>query len=130
MSQQESHALSVDSSNISKMKQKNNNNGEEERKKIHQKVSLLKLFSFADSYDYLLMILGSIGACLHGASVPVFFIFFGKMINIAGLAYLFPAQTSHKVAKYSLDFVYLSVVILFSSWIGLSLLPNYVARTL
>ncbi|KAH0645698.1 ABC transporter B family member 2-like [Solanum tuberosum] len=117
MSQQESHALSVDSSNISKMKQKNNNNGEEERKKIHQKVSLLKLFSFADSYDYLLMILGSIGACLHGASVPVFFIFFGKMINIAGLAYLFPAQTSHKVAKYSLDFVYLSVVILFSSWI-------------
>ncbi|KAK6782933.1 hypothetical protein RDI58_020729 [Solanum bulbocastanum] len=116
MSQQESHALSVDSSNISKMKQKNNN-GEEERKKIHQKVSLLKLFSFADSYDYLLMFLGSIGACLHGASVPVFFIFFGKMINIAGLAYLFPAQTSHKVAKYSLDFVYLSVVILFSSWI-------------
>ncbi|WMV43360.1 hypothetical protein MTR67_036745 [Solanum verrucosum] len=117
MSQQESHALSVHSSNISKMKQKNNNNGEEERKKIHQKVSLLKLFSFADSYDYLLMFLGSIGACLHGASVPVFFIFFGKMINIAGLAYLFPAQTSHKIAKYSLDFVYLSVVILFSSWI-------------
>ncbi|XP_049415577.1 ABC transporter B family member 2-like [Solanum stenotomum] len=117
MSQQESHALSVDSSNISKMKQKNNNNGEEERKKIHQKVSLLKLFSFADSYDYLLMFLGSISACLHGASVPVFFIFFGKMINIAGLAYLFPAQTSHKIAKYSLDFVYLSVVILFSSWI-------------
>ncbi|KAH0742347.1 hypothetical protein KY290_035390 [Solanum tuberosum] len=117
MSQQESHALSVDSSNISKMKQKNNNNGEEESKKIHQKVSLLKLFSFADSYDYLLMFLGSIGACLHGASVPVFFIFFGKMINIAGLAYLFPAQTSHKIAKYSLDFVYLSVVILFSSWI-------------
>ncbi|KAL3330883.1 hypothetical protein AABB24_034621 [Solanum stoloniferum] len=116
MSQQESHALSVDSGNISKMKQKNNN-GEEERKKTHQKVSLLKLFSFADSYDYLLMFLGSIGACLHGASVPVFFIFFGKMINIAGLAYLFPAQTSHKVAKYSLDFVYLSVVILFSSWI-------------
>ncbi|CAN4128139.1 unnamed protein product [Withania somnifera] len=82
-----------------------------------KKVSLLKLFSFADSYDYLLMFLGSIGACLHGASVPVFFIFFGKLINIAGLAYLFPAQASHKVAKYALDFVYLSVVILFASWI-------------
>ncbi|GKC10292.1 ABC transporter B family member 2-like protein, partial [Tanacetum coccineum] len=79
-------------------------------------VPMLKLFAFADSYDYLLMFLGSVGACIHGASVPVFFIFFGKLINIIGLAYLFPKEASHKVAKYSLDFVYLSVVILFSSW--------------
>ncbi|KAH8513874.1 hypothetical protein H0E87_006935 [Populus deltoides] len=61
--------------------------------------------------------LGSLGACVHGASVPVFFIFFGKLINIIGLAYLFPKEASHRVAKYSLDFVYLSVVILFASWI-------------
>ncbi|XVF13654.1 hypothetical protein REPUB_Repub08aG0226500 [Reevesia pubescens] len=81
------------------------------------KVPLLKLFSFADFYDYVLMGLGSLGACVHGASVPVFFIFFGKLINIIGMAYLFPKQASHKVAKYSLDFVYLSVAILFSSWI-------------
>ncbi|PPS01080.1 hypothetical protein GOBAR_AA19584 [Gossypium barbadense] len=33
------------------------------------------------------------------------------------MAYLFPKEASHKVAKYSLDFVYLSVAILFSSWI-------------
>ncbi|XP_047322616.1 ABC transporter B family member 2-like [Impatiens glandulifera] len=82
-----------------------------------QTISIAKLFSFADTYDYFLMFFGSIGACVHGASVPVFFIFFGKLINIIGLAYLFPAAASHKVAKYSLDFVYLSVVILFSSWI-------------
>ncbi|GJZ82611.1 retrovirus-related pol polyprotein from transposon TNT 1-94 [Tanacetum coccineum] len=81
-----------------------------------KRVPMLKLFAFADSYDYLLMFLGSVGACIHGASVPVFFIFFGKLINIIGLAYLFPKEASHKVAKYSLDFVYLSVVILFSSW--------------
>ncbi|KAL4570475.1 hypothetical protein LXL04_026130 [Taraxacum kok-saghyz] len=79
-------------------------------------VPMLKLFAFADSYDYFLMFFGSLGACIHGASVPVFFIFFGKLINIIGLAYLFPKEASHKVAKYSLDFVYLSVVILFSSW--------------
>ncbi|GAA0153006.1 ATP-binding cassette [Lithospermum erythrorhizon] len=85
-----------------------------------QKVPFLKLFTFADAYDYFLMFLGSIGACIHGASVPVFFIFFGKLINIIGLAYLFPAQASHKVAKYSLDFVYLSIVILFSSWTEVS----------
>lgn len=114
----------------------------EGKKKKDPKVPLLKLFSFADIYDYVLMGLGSIGACVHGASVPVFFIFFGKLINVAGMAYLFPKEASHKVAKvyyhknyqrkgflkqltkgfvflqYSLDFVYLSVAILFSSWIG------------
>ncbi|ESQ35784.1 hypothetical protein EUTSA_v10009914mg [Eutrema salsugineum] len=88
-----------------------------EKEKERPSVSVFKLFSFADFYDCVLMVLGSIGACIHGASVPVFFIFFGKLINIIGLAYLFPQQASHKVAKYSLDFVYLSVVILFSSWL-------------
>lgn len=70
----------------------------DERKKEH-KVPFLKLFSFADSYDYVLMFVGSIGACVHGASIPVFFIFFGKLINVIGLAYLFPKEASHQVAK-------------------------------
>lgn len=66
-----------------------------------KKVGIGKLFSYADGFDYLLMSVGSIGACVHGASVPVFFIFFGKMINIIGLAYLFPKEASHKVASVS-----------------------------
>ncbi|KAK7366955.1 hypothetical protein VNO80_08958 [Phaseolus coccineus] len=86
------------------------------KSKKEHKVSILKLFSFADFYDCVLMAVGSVGACVHGASVPVFFIFFGKLINVIGLAYLFPKEASHKVAKYSLDFVYLSIAILFSSW--------------
>ncbi|XP_072962777.1 ABC transporter B family member 2-like [Typha angustifolia] len=97
--------------------------GEEETKKKDgsegskvQKVPFLKLFSFADKWDYLLMAIGSIGACAHGASVPVFFIYFGKLINIIGIAYLFPSSVSHRVATYSLDFVYLGIAILFSSW--------------
>ncbi|KAK4252727.1 hypothetical protein QN277_014465 [Acacia crassicarpa] len=89
---------------------------EEGGKNKERKVPLLKLFSFADSYDFVLMTIGSIGACVHGASVPVFFIFFGKLINVIGLPSLFPQQASHQVAKYSLDFLYLSIVILFSSW--------------
>ncbi|KAJ3680674.1 hypothetical protein LUZ60_016952 [Juncus effusus] len=88
----------------------------EESKKKTPKVPFFKLFSFADKWDYMLMAVGSIGACVHGASVPVFFIFFGKLINLIGLAYLFPTSVSHRVAKYSLDFVYLAIVILFSSW--------------
>lgn len=96
---------------------KNNLKEEEEKtKKPAETVSLFKLFTFADSFDYFLMFFGSVGACIHGASVPVFFIFFGKLIDVIGLAALFPAAASHKVAKYALDFVYLSAVILFSSW--------------
>ncbi|KAF5938715.1 hypothetical protein HYC85_022974 [Camellia sinensis] len=64
-----------------------------------KKVPLMKLFAFANAFDYFLMLVGSIGACIHGASVPVFFIFFGKLINIIGMAYLFPAAASHRVAK-------------------------------
>ncbi|MQL96681.1 hypothetical protein Taro_029358 [Colocasia esculenta] len=86
-------------------------------KKATQKVPFLKLFAFADAWDCVLMALGSVAACVHGASVPVFFVFFGKLINIMGIAYLFPAAVSHRVAKYSLDFVYLGIVMLFSSWI-------------
>ncbi|XP_031256408.1 ABC transporter B family member 2-like [Pistacia vera] len=89
----------------------------EEEEKKPNRVSLLKLFTFADFYDCVLMVLGSIGAIIHGVSVPVFFIYFGKLINIIGLAYLAPKAASHKVAKYSLDFVYLSVAIMFSSWL-------------
>ncbi|KAL2618435.1 hypothetical protein AAZV13_08G245000 [Glycine max] len=39
-----------------------------------------------------------------------------KIINVIGLAYLFPKEASHEVSKYALDFVYLSIAILFSSW--------------
>lgn len=78
---------------------KNGSANDNSSKKKTPKVPFLKLFSFADKWDYLLMTIGSIGACAHGASVPVFFIFFGKLINLIGLAYLFPASVSHRVAK-------------------------------
>jgi ATP-binding cassette, subfamily B (MDR/TAP), member 1 len=70
-----------------------------EEEEVVAKVPFLKLFSFADRWDCVLMAVGSLGACAHGASVPVFFIFFGKLINIIGLAYLFPTTVSGRVAK-------------------------------
>ncbi|CAH9086143.1 unnamed protein product [Cuscuta epithymum] len=88
----------------------------ERKKEVKKRVAIRKLFSFADGWDCVLMFVGFVGACVHGASVPVFFIFFGKIIDIIGEAVLFPAEAAPKVAKYSLDFVYLSVVILFASW--------------
>lgn len=47
-------------------------------------VSFLKLFSFADSTDVLLMIIGTIGAIGNGLGMPIMTILFGEMINVLG----------------------------------------------
>ncbi|KAM4086872.1 hypothetical protein ACJW30_10G135200 [Castanea mollissima] len=47
-------------------------------------VSFLKLFSFADSTDVLLMIIGTIGAIGNGLGMPITTILLGEMVNILG----------------------------------------------
>jgi ATP-binding cassette subfamily B (MDR/TAP) protein 1 len=47
-------------------------------------VPFLKLFSFADSTDILLMILGTIGAVGNGASFQIMSLLFGDMLNSFG----------------------------------------------
>ncbi|PIA58610.1 hypothetical protein AQUCO_00500504v1 [Aquilegia coerulea] len=93
--------------------------GGEDKKaeKKAQRTSFLKLFSFADSLDYFLMILGSVGACVHGAAMPVFLLFFGQLLNVIGSGDTSAGSITDKVSKYALDFVYMSVVMLFSAWI-------------
>lgn len=62
-------------------------------------VPFYKLFSFAAPLDYALMILGTLAAFAHGASFPVFFIFFSKLINeVASNFFNIPKQ-SEEVAK-------------------------------
>ncbi|PKA58858.1 ABC transporter B family member 2 [Apostasia shenzhenica] len=114
--EEEEEEEEMQSKGTNESKMKNRKKKKKKKKAAEKKVPFFKLFSFADATDFLLMAGGTIGACVHGASVPVFFIFFGKLINIIGIAYLFPSSVSHRVATYSLDFVYLAVVILFSSW--------------
>ena len=62
-------------------------------------VAFWRLFSFADGYDVLLIILGTVGACVHGVAIPVFFIFFGKLINAFGTYYNNPEKMSAEVSK-------------------------------
>ena len=47
-------------------------------------VPFLKLFSFADSDDIVLMVVGSIGAIGNGVCLPLMTILFGDLINSFG----------------------------------------------
>lgn len=43
-----------------------------------------ELFRFADGLDYVLMTIGSIGAIVHGSSLPIFLRFFADLVNSFG----------------------------------------------
>lgn len=88
----------------------------ESEKKKDQTLPFYQLFSFADKYDYVLMICGSMGAIIHGSSMPVFFLLFGEMVNGFGKNQMDLHKMTHEVAKYALYFVYLGLVVCFSSY--------------
>lgn len=90
------------------------------------KLSFLILFSYADTVDYLLMFLGSLGACAHGVAVPIFFVFFGRLINAFGFNQHHPHRLAQEVGKEALSMFYLGLVVMFASWMGacLSLLNS------
>lgn len=88
----------------------------EAEKKKEQSVPFLELFSFADTYDWFLMILGSLGAVIHGSSMPVFFLLFGEMVNGFGKNQFDLKTMTHEVSKYALFFVYLGLVVCVSSY--------------
>ncbi|CAM6101079.1 unnamed protein product [Calypogeia fissa] len=78
-------------------------------------VQFIRLFSFADKYDYFLMFFGTLGAAAHGSGVPIFLLFFGKVLN--GLGGSFSKDT---VDKYTLYYVWLGLATLCSCWIEVS----------
>ncbi|KAH0449278.1 hypothetical protein IEQ34_023078 [Dendrobium chrysotoxum] len=78
------------------------------------------LFYFADRLDCLLMLFGSIGSCIHGAALPVFFVLFGKLIDSLGSLSSNPQRLSDKVSKHALELVYLGAVVMISAWIGVA----------
>ncbi|KAH6791142.1 ATP binding cassette subfamily B19 [Perilla frutescens var. frutescens] len=88
----------------------------ESEKKKEQSLPFYQLFSFADKYDVILMISGSLGAVVHGSSMPVFFLLFGEMVNGFGKNQMDLHKMTHEVSKYALYFVYLGLVVCFSSY--------------
>ncbi|KAG4969760.1 hypothetical protein JHK84_035870 [Glycine max] len=88
----------------------------EAEKKKEQTLPFYKLFSFADKCDWMLMISGSIGAIVHGSSMPVFFLLFGEMVNGFGKNQMDLKKMTEEVSKYALYFVYLGLVVCISSY--------------
>lgn len=67
-----------------------------------QTIPFLQLFAYADSLDYLLMALGSVGAIVHGLALPMFFLFFGKLLNGFGSNRNNPKKAAETVSEVSL----------------------------
>ncbi|KAK4803765.1 hypothetical protein SAY86_003582 [Trapa natans] len=88
----------------------------EAEKKKEQSLPFYQLFSFADKLDWLLMISGSIGAIVHGSSMPVFFLLFGEMVNGFGKNQTDLKKMTDEVSKYALYFVYLGLIVCVSSY--------------
>ena len=78
----------------------------EAEKNKEQSLPFYQLFTFADKYDYLLMISGSLGAIIHGSSMPVFFLLFGEMVNGFGKNQSDLTKMTHEVAKVHFFFPY------------------------
>ncbi|KAM0936370.1 putative ABC-type xenobiotic transporter [Dioscorea sansibarensis] len=87
-----------------------------EKKGREQSVAFHELFSFADRFDLVLMAAGTIGAIFHGSAMPVFFLFLGDLFNGFGKNQQDLPTMTAEVSKYALYFVYLGIIVCFSSY--------------
>ncbi|KAG7593138.1 ABC transporter-like [Arabidopsis thaliana x Arabidopsis arenosa] len=93
---------------------------EEKKNMKKESVSLMGLFSAADNLDCFLMFLGGLGTCIHGGTLPLFFVFFGGMLDSLGNLSTDPNAISSRVSQNALYLVYLGLVNLVSAWIGVA----------
>lgn len=87
----------------------NTSNQQDPSKRLKQEstntVPYYKLFSFADSWDYLLIFAGTIGAVGNGMSLPLGTIIFGTLVNSFGeLSNI--KEVVHEVSKVHQIFLY------------------------
>ncbi|KAL6333125.1 hypothetical protein AAG906_028308 [Vitis piasezkii] len=86
----------------------NNDGGETTAKRLdQQKVTLYKLFSFADQSDVVLMTVGTISGMANGCSRPLMTVMLGKTINKFGSTD--QSQIVHELSKICLVLLYLAV---------------------
>ncbi|XAR69647.1 Xenobiotic-transporting ATPase [Bertholletia excelsa] len=79
-----------------------------------------ELFRFADSLDYVLMAVGTVGAVVHGSSLPIFLRFFADLVNSFGSNANNIDKMTQEVIKYAFYFLVVGAAIWASSWAEIS----------
>ncbi|KAI8015446.1 ABC transporter B family member 1 [Camellia lanceoleosa] len=79
-----------------------------------------ELFRFADGLDYVLMAIGTVGAIVHGSSLPLFLRFFADLVNSFGSNANNIDKMTHEVIKYAFYFLVVGAAIWASSWAEIS----------
>ncbi|KAJ0563635.1 putative ABC-type xenobiotic transporter [Helianthus annuus] len=98
----------------------NSNKDEKEKSSSAATVGFGELFRFADGLDYVLMGIGTIGAFVHGCSLPIFLRFFADLVNSFGSNANNIDKMSQEVLKYALYFLVVGAAIWASSWAEIS----------
>ncbi|KAG6433996.1 hypothetical protein SASPL_105615 [Salvia splendens] len=83
-------------------------------------VALKELFRFADGLDYALMGIGTVGAIVHGSSLPLFLRFFADLVNSFGSNADDVDKMTQQVLKYAFYFLVVGAAIWASSWAEIS----------
>ncbi|XP_045798721.1 ABC transporter B family member 1 [Trifolium pratense] len=79
-----------------------------------------ELFRFADGLDYILMTIGTVGAIVHGCSLPIFLRFFADLVNSFGSNANNLDKMTQEVVKYAFYFLVVGAAIWASSWAEIS----------
>nr|XP_043609174.1 ABC transporter B family member 1 [Erigeron canadensis] len=95
----------------------NSKNAEKDKE---SSVGFTELFRFADRLDYLLMGIGTIGAFVHGCSLPIFLRFFADLVNSFGSNANNIDKMSQEVLRYAFYFLVVGAAIWASSWAEIS----------
>ena len=77
-------ATNGDMESTSDSKKENGGGTSGEKPEAVTAVGFGELFRFADGLDYVLMAIGSVGALVHGCSLPLFLRFFADLVNSFG----------------------------------------------
>ncbi|KAF8403115.1 hypothetical protein HHK36_011209 [Tetracentron sinense] len=79
-----------------------------------------ELFRFADGLDHVLMAIGTLGAIVHGCSLPLFLRFFADLVNYFGSNANNMDKMTREVLKYAFYFLAVGATIAVSSWAEIS----------
>ncbi|KAG9153943.1 hypothetical protein Leryth_022985 [Lithospermum erythrorhizon] len=100
---------------------KNSGDGDKEKSGLSlPPVGFKELFRFADRLDCVLMGIGTVGAFVHGCSLPLFLRFFADLVNSFGSNANNVDKMTQEVLKYAFYFLVVGAAIWASSWAEIS----------